>query len=117
MVQVLSGILSSAFLAAAKDLDGQTKDGVGFFLGAIRIADFLNIEVFKQGVDDFIDHLKASRTDNNIQTVYMPGELEYIGKEENHKHGIEISETVRRDLFDVQRKYGIKHDLRAKIMF
>lgn len=113
MVQVLSGILSSAFLSATKDLDGKTKDSVGFFLGAIRIADFLPVDTFKQGVDDFIDHLKSSRIDENIGTIYMPGELEFLHKEENCRTGVKISQAVFDDLLSVQQKYNIRQPLNA----
>jgi LDH2 family malate/lactate/ureidoglycolate dehydrogenase len=107
IVNVLSGILSSAFL------DVETNNGVGFFLGAIRIANFLDVDVFKQAVDGMITDLKSSRRDEKTQTIYMPGELEYVRKEENVKLGVEISDAVLKDLLEVQQKYRIKHKLEA----
>ncbi|HEY3424591.1 MAG TPA: Ldh family oxidoreductase [Negativicutes bacterium] len=111
IVNVLSGILSSAFLAATAENDVEINNGVGFFLGAIRIANFLDVDVFKQAVDVMITDLKSSRCDEKTQTIYMPGELEYVRKEENVKLGVEISDAVLKDLLEVQQKYGIQHKL------
>lgn len=110
MVQVLSGVLSSAFLAATVHTD-RVSTGVGFFLGAIRIRDFLNVDVFKQGVDELTEHLKASRYEEGTDVIYMPGELEYLRKEKNSKLGVEISQAVFEDLLEVQQLYGIKTKL------
>lgn len=116
MVQVLSGILSSAFLAATKDSEGKTKDAVGFFFGAIHIDSFLAPAVFKQGVDDLIQALKASRPDKNMEAIYMPGELEYLREEQNRTHGLKISEAIFQDLVSVQTKYNIQHNLKAELL-
>lgn len=114
MVQVLSGILSSAFLSAVQDREGITRDGVGFFLGAIHIGSFLEVAVFKQGVDEFIDYLKASRPDSSLEAIYMPGELEFLRKEKNLQQGVEISESILQDLIGVREKYGIQQGLEAR---
>jgi LDH2 family malate/lactate/ureidoglycolate dehydrogenase len=116
MVQVLSGILSSAFLSATKDSNGKVSNGVGFFFGAINISSFLDIDLFKQGIDDFIDHLKASRPDKKLDAIYMPGELEYLRKEKNLHHGVKISEAILQELLSVRKKYGIKAEFEAVLL-
>jgi LDH2 family malate/lactate/ureidoglycolate dehydrogenase len=114
MVNVLSGVLSSALLGAQTENASGLNKGVGFFLGAIRIADFLDVAAFKLAIDKMIEELKASRHDEKTQTIYMPGELEYLRRDENVKQGVEISEVVLNDLIEVQRKYGIKSPLVIK---
>lgn len=111
MVQVLSGILSSAFQSAAVDGSDNNANGVGFFFGAIRIADFLDTATFKQGVDSFIDQLKKSRLDENIQALHMPGEIEYLKKAEHLKNGIIISPAILEELLEVQQLYEIAYKL------
>jgi len=116
MVQVLSGVLSSAFRTAVATEDGRGKDGVGFFLGAFRIADFLEVDVFRQGIDALITDLKASRRNEDTPVIYMPGELEFLRKEENVQIGVEISSAVLEDLLAVQRKYGTKNQIEAVLI-
>lgn len=112
MVQVLSGILSSAFLAATSENHAAANSqGVGFFLGAIRIDDFLDAAVFKQAVDELIANLKASRRDEQHQDIYMPGELEYISRAKSLELGVDISDAVLADLHAIQKKYRLKNTL------
>ncbi|MDU2063906.1 MAG: Ldh family oxidoreductase [Sporomusaceae bacterium] len=117
MVQVLSGVLSGAFLAATKNYDGSIKDGVGFFLGAISIEAFLQKEEFKEGVDALIDSLKASRHADKVNKIYMPGELEFLRKEENLSRGLILSEAVFHDLPWVREAYKVSHALTSREVF
>jgi LDH2 family malate/lactate/ureidoglycolate dehydrogenase len=80
MVNVLTGILSGAFLDSLgeKEKRGERSHSVGFFFGAIDIGRFLDIRSFKMGIDEMVAELKASQRDEHTEIIYTPGELEYL---------------------------------------
>src|SRR5206468_11059196 len=76
IVEVFSAILSGAFLNLEFDKSNHW-GGTGFFFGAFDIAKFLDLDVFKVGIDKMIDNLKASNKSDVSAEIYMPGELSY----------------------------------------
>ncbi len=76
----------------------------------------MEVDVFRQGIDALITDLKASRRNEDTPVIYMPGELEFLRKEENVQIGVEISSAVLEDLLAVQRKYGTKNQIEAVLI-
>lgn len=113
IVNILSGVLNGAFLQGKKDsaIKGEHSNGVGFFFSAIDIEKFLDINLFKNSIDLFVKDLKSSKLDKHIEKIYMPGELEYLRKEENLENGILLVDGVLNDLKEIQLKYLPKFNL------
>ena len=116
MVDILCGVLSGAnygpwvppfvsFLPLAEDLVG---DGIGHFVGALRIDAFRPADEFKDHMDNWIARFeKASRIDPK-QQVYIPGEIEYYHRLEREKEGIPLIEPVIEDLKILAEKFDIE---------
>lgn len=111
ILDILSSLLSGANFGTHVGLlleDFNKGQEVGFFLAAIDIKSFTDIDIFKARTDQMIGELKASKKVEGIDEIYMPGELEYLREIENSKEGIKIGLGVLKDLIYIKEKLGLK---------
>lgn len=80
---------------------------VGFFLGAIDIAAFVDIETFRARVDALFSAIKASPAAPGFEQVMIPGEIEQRNAESCARDGIELSEPVVAELRELAQVHGI----------
>lgn len=118
MIDILSGILSGAGygprLGPLWD-NSETHQNLGFFLLAIDIASFRNVEEFKGNIDEMIDEMKASRSAPDVDEVRIPGEIEFRHEEDNRKRGIVVGPGVLRDLAELLREFELDINLAAHL--
>jgi LDH2 family malate/lactate/ureidoglycolate dehydrogenase len=87
-----------------------TKQNLGYFFIAMDIAKFTDVDFFKNRVDQMIDEIKANQKAPGVDTIYMPGEIEFISEEENRKKGVEAGPGVMADLAALCGRYGVNRD-------
>ena len=115
IVDLLSGVLPGAnygpwvppfvaFLDPAAHAPGQ---GIGHFVGAMRIDGFRPAEEFKAHIDNWIERFKAARTIEADQHVIIPGEPELQAEQERRANGIPLAEAVMNDLNALADKFGL----------
>lgn len=115
MVDILSAVLSGAnygpwvppFVSFLNPLDNLPGNGIGHFLGAMRIDAFRPATDFKKHMDLWIDRFKSSVRTNPDVPVLIPGEPEYLLEEERSKNGIPLNETVEKDLKALAEKLSL----------
>jgi LDH2 family malate/lactate/ureidoglycolate dehydrogenase len=94
-----------AFLNPLENLPG---NGIGHFLGAMRIDAFRPANDFKNHIDNWIDTFKnANRIDKN-QHVIIPGEPEFLLEKERLASGIPLNEKVINDLQELANKLALE---------
>ena len=114
-VDILSAVLSGAnygpwvppfvaFLDPLPDLPGQ---GIGHFVGAMRVDGFRPVEDFKKHMDNWIERFKSAKPINPDQPVVIPGEPELEAEKERKVSGIPLVEPVVKDLNELAEKLGI----------
>ena len=116
MIDILSGILSGASYGPHLGPlwnNAETYQNLGFFLMAIDIASFRDIEDFKGRIDQMIDEIKASENAPDTDEILVPGEIEFRNEQYNRKHGILAGAGVLRDLDELQREYSLDMKLAA----
>ncbi len=116
LVDILCGVLSGAnygpwvppFVAFLNPLDNLPGNGIGHFLGAMRIDAFRPADDFKNHIDNWIDAFKnANRIDNN-QHVIIPGEPEFLLEKERLETGIPLNDKVITDLQELANKLALE---------
>src|SRR5690606_16358286 len=83
-VDILSAVLSGAsygpwappFVAFLEPLPDQPGEGLGHFLGAMRVDGFRPKEDFKAHMDNWIERFKNAKPIDDHQKVIIPGEPE-----------------------------------------
>lgn len=115
-VDILSGVLSGAgfgpwvppFVAFLEPPENPPGQGIGHFLGAMRVDGFRPADAFKQDMDTWIERFKSAATIDPSQKVIIPGEPELEAETERKKNGIPLVDAVVKDLNDLASRFGIK---------
>ena len=114
-VDILSAVLSGAnygpwvppFVAFLDPLDNQPGEGIGHFLGAMRVDGFRPKEDFKHHLDNWVERFKNAKPINPDQKVIIPGEPEHEAEIERKLNGIPLIDAVVEDLNLVAEKLGV----------
>ncbi|MCL1999809.1 MAG: Ldh family oxidoreductase [Planctomycetes bacterium] len=105
---ILGGVLSGAAIGdQVTDLYGDfdRNQNVGGFMWALDIAAIMPVAEFKARMDGLIQQLRAARKMPGVDRIYVPGEKEYLTKEDNLKNGVPVSVKV---LEELNRLGGLK---------
>jgi len=116
LVDILSAVLSGAnygpwappfvsFLPLAPDPVGE---GLGHFLGAMRVDAFRPLEEWQQHIDNWIRRFRNSTPAPGQERVLIPGDPEREMEALREKEGIPLLDAVVKDLTAVGDKFGIK---------
>lgn len=115
-VDILSAVLSGAnygpwvppFVAFLEPPADPVGEGVGHFLGAMRIDGFRPAEDFKHHLDNWIETFRNSATVDPSQRVIIPGEPETAFEKERMVTGIPLIDAVVNDLNQLADKLGVE---------
>ncbi len=115
VVDILSGVLSGAnygpwvppFVAFLEPAANPVGEGIGHFLGAMRVDGFRPVADFKTNMDTWIERFKSASKINPDQGVVIPGEPEYAAEIDRKKNGIPVVDAVVNDLNELAVKFGI----------
>lgn len=114
-VDILSGVLSGAnygpwvppFVAYLQPVADQPGQGIGHFVGAMRVDGFRPVADFKANMDQWITRFKHAKRINEEQRVIIPGEPEYEATLHRKQHGIPLVDAVWQDLHRLATKFDI----------
>lgn len=108
-VDILSAVLSGAnygpwvppFVAFLDPPSDPVGEGIGHFLGAMRIDGFRPAADFKHHMDNWISRFKAAKTVDPEKQVIIPGEPEFAFEQERAIQGIPLIDVVVNDLHEL----------------
>jgi L-2-hydroxycarboxylate dehydrogenase (NAD+) len=114
-VDIFSAVLSGAnygpwvppfvsFLAPPSDPVG---DGIGHFLGAMRVDAFRPADEFKHHMDNWITRFRGAKTVEGEDAVIIPGDPEREMEAIRTKNGIPLNEKVLIDLEELGAKMKV----------
>lgn len=115
-VDIFSAVLSGAnygpwvppfvsFLAPPADPVGE---GIGHFLGAMRIDAFRPADEFKAHMDNWINRFRVAKTVEGEARVIIPGDPEREFEVERMNAGIPLNEKVVEDLKELGKKFQVR---------
>lgn len=115
IVDIFSGVLSGAnygpwvppFPAYIPLPEYMPGNGIGHFLGAMRIDAFRPAADFKVNMDNWIREFKKAKTIDGVKSVIIPGEPETEMEKQRMQEGIPLVNSVAGDLEKLGEKYGV----------
>lgn len=114
-VDIFSGVLSGAnygpwvppFVAYLQPVADQPGEGIGHFVGAMRVDGFRPVADFKANMDQWIGRFKSATRVDERQPVIIPGEPEHEATLRNREAGIPLDDAVWHDLQELAAKRGL----------
>lgn len=113
MVDLLTGVLSnSAYGPRVKGVDlADAIAGIAHTFMAIDVAAFDDVDEFKARMDAYIDEIKNSKKAAGVETIYMPGEIEFLKVQERRQKGIPIHINVVNDIRKIAQENCVRLEL------
>lgn len=116
MVDIFSAVLSGAnygpwvppFVSFLDPPANPVGNGIGHFLGAIRVDAFRPASEFREHMDNWIQTFRNAETTEGNEKVLIPGDPERELTIEREKNGIPLHEQVVQDLTELGNKFGLK---------
>ena len=114
-VDILSAVLSGAnygpwvppFVAFLEPSDNPVGEGIGHFLGAMRVDGFRPVDEFKFHLDNWIERFKSAAPISPEQGVIIPGEPELWAQQERKVSGVPIIDAVCDDLNELAERFRV----------
>ncbi len=115
IVDIFSALFSGAnygpwvppFVSFLPLSDDPVGEGIGHFIGAIRIDAFRPAEEFKNHMDNWISRFRNAKTIPGKDQVIIPGDPEREFEIERLENGIPLNKKVISDLEELSKKMGI----------
>lgn len=115
MVDIFSAVLSGAnygpwvppFVAFLEPPSDPVGEGIGHFLGAMRVDAFRPSSEFKQHMDQWIRRFSASEPVHGQTRVMIPGDPEREMEEERKQFGIPLLQAVWDDLTEMAQRFDL----------
>ncbi len=116
IVDIFSAVLSGAnygpwvppFVSFLPLSENPVGEGIGHFLGAIRVDAFRPADEFKSHMDNWIETFRNAKVKKGEKAVLIPGDPEREMTEKRLKKGIPLLEPVEKDLEQLGKKLGVK---------
>lgn len=109
LIDICSGVLSGMGISPEVDSlydDYGEPQQIGHFVGVVDPSYFRDIELFKREIDVLIDRLKEVRTEDGVDEVMLPGEIEAVTRREREKKGIPLGPGVVATLIELEDQFG-----------
>ncbi len=113
-IEILSGLLSGgAVLDGIGELynNPHTPQGTCHLFAALDIAAFEDVDRFLDRVDKMIADVRALPRMPGVDRIYLPGEPEWITKEQRTRTGIPLPPALFDELKSLAKKYQVSQDL------
>jgi ureidoglycolate dehydrogenase (NAD+) len=110
IVDVLCGLLSG--VGTSPDVGPLYDDfdrpmRLGHFIAAIDVSSFLDVDIFKSELDDYIDRLKSVETREGFDEVMLPGEIETVKLREQREKGVQLQPSTVASLEKLAEDYEV----------
>ena len=115
IVDIFSAVLSGAsfgpwappFPAYVPMPENMPGEGLGHFLGAMRIDAFRPAQDFKSNMDIWLNRFRNAKPSEGHERVYVAGDIERNMQEERMKDGIPLVNDVVKDLTQLADKFAL----------
>lgn len=114
IIGMLAGVLNgAAFGRNVVDFnkDPVTRNNSGHMIMAMRVDNFQDVDVFKAEMDRVIREIRESKRMENVERIWLPGEMEYTRKLERLEKGVPLAPIVVSNLQKLAAELNLKERL------
>jgi LDH2 family malate/lactate/ureidoglycolate dehydrogenase len=114
IVEVLAGVLAGARILDEVPFWVQHMSepvGLGHFMMALKIANFVEVEPFKQKMDYLVGRIHGAPRAEGVARIYLPGEIEHLTEQERSRDGIPVPGAVYNSLMGMARELGLSQTI------
>ena len=120
IVDIFSAVLSGAsfgpwappFPAYVPMPENMPGEGLGHFIGAMRIDAFRPAADFKSNMDLWLNRFRNATPAKGYEQVYVAGDIERVMEKERMQNGIPIVQAVQYDLSALAEKMNLSFELK-----
>lgn len=80
---------------------------LGHTMVAIDVSTMMDPDEFRTRVGEYVDRLKAVPTQDGVEEVLLPGELEARTRQENERDGVPLSQATLASLQELAERYDL----------
>ena len=107
LADLLGGGLSGLGLACTPMFGQGNRGGNGFIITAYNITDFVAVEDYAAQINSFYQRVRGSQPAHGVSAVLVPGDPEWISREQRMREGIPIPDTTWRALGETAQELGV----------
>ena len=112
--QILGGIMSGAQYGPHVNTlyyDFENPQGMGHLFAAIDISKMIDLDVFKNRMEQLIGEIKGLPRIEGVDEIFLPGEIEMRRRRQRKAEGIRITGVVYREMMELGKRYGVEFTL------
>ncbi|NEU32355.1 Ldh family oxidoreductase [bacterium LRH843] len=117
MIDIMTGVMTGALFGESipRMYDDPQPQQLGHLFIIFDIGAFMDINEFKDRMDDRIKQTIESPPSKGFDQVFMPGDIEQSIRSKRLQEGIPLSSAIYKELQQLGEKYGVKmEDLRQE---
>ncbi|MBN2354664.1 Ldh family oxidoreductase [candidate division KSB1 bacterium] len=115
LVDILSGVLSGGAFGDLVNRKGPQGEkipaDVAHFFMALKIENFVDLDTFKEKMDEYIDRLKNSSKADGATRIYIHGEKEYELYDKHKKSGVPLDDKTYATLKTIGEERNVTFEL------
>lgn len=110
-LDIMSGVLTGSRYADKiphmYDFSKNEPQNIGNWIQAVNIEAFIELDLFKERMDDILRVMKNCDREPGCERIYTPGEIEYETRIKRLQQGIPVSKEVADELNNLSKDYNI----------
>lgn len=113
VIDILAGLMTGAtYLDQVGSLfgDHDRNQNLGMVMVTLDVSNFMEIEEFKEKIDEYIYSIRGSKKVPGNDRIYLPGEIEYNNTMTNKKNGIKLENALVEEIRELSNSFGINFD-------
>jgi LDH2 family malate/lactate/ureidoglycolate dehydrogenase len=109
VVDVLSGVLTGSDFGqhVASTLDYDRQVSTGFVVQALDVSAFADWDEFKADIQGLVADIRNSPRAPGVERIYLPGEIEWLRREERVRRGIPVANSLLQELHDLSEELQV----------
>ncbi|WP_047153878.1 Ldh family oxidoreductase [Aneurinibacillus tyrosinisolvens] len=110
MIDIMSGVMTNALFGedVPRMYDDPAPQQLGHLFIVFDISSFMDVQQFKDRMDQRVKQTVESPAAPGYDRVYMPGEIEQLKRERCAAEGVPLSRAIYEELQRLGKKYGVE---------